>query len=595
MRVLPLALVLAACDAPPDLSEPGARAVAPPPSGGLLLEAPGFAPGATVDLEVFGADPGDRVFFGASTRGDGGGPCPPTLGGGCLDLEAPILLGQRTADASGAAVLTVTTPPSLPDVWLQAATPGAATPRISNVFTPGGGPPAPLTVGELLPGDLVISEVMQNPDAVLDGVGEWFEVYVAAGAAVDLDGLRVEDDDGDAFVVSGPVVVPDGGWVVFGASDDPAVNGGVPVDVAWPAGSLALANGDDELVLVAGGLEIDRIAYDGGPLWPDPLGRSMSLSSTELDATANDDPGVWCLGLTPYGQGDLGTPGGPNPDCGGGTPGCTDTRDIDGDGFRACDDCDDADPRVFPGAPEVCDGVDSDCDGSLGPGDGDLDGDGMPDCDVCDAAGFRAPTAGASSPSALRAALQTALAGTACASYPDERAYLFVRLDRVEGFVEGLYTGVRVPVGTTEPDHTVMNTEHLWPQSQGTDTVPRRCDLHHLRPADAGANNARGSLPFGEVASGVDWSVGGSRRGDDAGGTRVFEPRAGVRGDVARSMLYMHVRYGLSLSADQVDLFQAWSAADAVDTDELTRSLVVEARQGHANPFVTCPDLVPGL
>ena len=57
--------------------------------------------------------------------------------------------------------------------------------------------------------------------------------------------------------------------------------------------------------------------------------------------------------------------------------------DADGDGYDAEDDCDDADPLVFPGAEEVCDGVDNDCSGAIDddPTDGswffeDADGDG---------------------------------------------------------------------------------------------------------------------------------------------------------------------------------------------------------------------------
>lgn len=38
--------------------------------------------------------------------------------------------------------------------------------------------------------------------------------------------------------------------------------------------------------------------------------------------------------------------------------------DADGDGFAQQDECDDADPSVFPGAEERCDGVDDDCDGT---------------------------------------------------------------------------------------------------------------------------------------------------------------------------------------------------------------------------------------
>ncbi len=39
--------------------------------------------------------------------------------------------------------------------------------------------------------------------------------------------------------------------------------------------------------------------------------------------------------------------------------------DMDGDGFSSDLDCDDADPAVFPGADDVCNGTDDDCDGVI--------------------------------------------------------------------------------------------------------------------------------------------------------------------------------------------------------------------------------------
>ena len=62
-------------------------------------------------------------------------------------------------------------------------------------------------------------------------------------------------------------------------------------------------------------------------------------------------------------------------------------RDRDGDGYRAADDCNDEDETVNPGANEVCDEVDNDCDGTVDEGVTtpfylDSDGDGYGDRDT---------------------------------------------------------------------------------------------------------------------------------------------------------------------------------------------------------------------
>ena len=70
---------------------------------------------------------------------------------------------------------------------------------------------------------------------------------------------------------------------------------------------------------------------------------------------------------------------------------CDDTdpeiRPVDGDldGYSPCDgDCDDHQFTVHPGATEVCDGFDTDCDDLLPPDEVDADGDTYPECADCD-------------------------------------------------------------------------------------------------------------------------------------------------------------------------------------------------------------------
>lgn len=71
-------------------------------------------------------------------------------------------------------------------------------------------------------------------------------------------------------------------------------------------------------------------------------------------------------------------------DCDDGDPGMT-PADQDGDGSSSCQgDCVDTNPAVGPTATEVCDGLDTDCSGTISSWEVDGDGDGFLSCEECD-------------------------------------------------------------------------------------------------------------------------------------------------------------------------------------------------------------------
>jgi hypothetical protein len=185
---------------------------------------------------------------------------------------------------------------------------GAYTLNISNAAMSFG---APTTAG-----DLVITEIMQNPGAPVDDIdGEWFEVVNTTTSTLNLNGCTVSDLDLNSFTIGTDVLVRPGEYAVLARGPNP----GFTPTYEW-SGTTALANGDDEILIECGTTptEIDRVEYDGGPMFPDPDGASMSLSDSATDAVMNDVGSNWCEALpwtTPYDAVNRGTPGFANPDC----------------------------------------------------------------------------------------------------------------------------------------------------------------------------------------------------------------------------------------------------------------------------------------
>jgi hypothetical protein len=211
------------------------------------------------------------------------------------------------------------------------------------------------------PGDLLITEIMQNPKAVSDDTGEWIEVLNIGSESVELSGVLLRDDDLDQHLIAPSIslVVAPGEYVVLGASDD---LGGVPSDYTWF--DYSLGNGSDVVVLEVDGVVLDAVAYDNGATFPDPNGASMSLSPEIMTPEGNDDASNWCAGQSEFASGDKGSPGEANPTCVICGDGSCDSSEICETCPEDCGSCTPCDQGATASS-ETCNGIDDDCDGDV--------------------------------------------------------------------------------------------------------------------------------------------------------------------------------------------------------------------------------------
>ncbi|WP_439660621.1 endonuclease [Lentzea sp. HUAS TT2] len=163
-----------------------------------------------------------------------------------------------------------------------------------------------------------------------------------------------------------------------------------------------------------------------------------------------------------------------------------------------------------------------------------------------------------------------------------------------------LYSGVSRAKSANGGDQDDWNREHVWPQSHGGfgTGAGAGTDLHHLRPEDVTVNGARGNLDFDNGGTQTHPEAPGNRYDTDS-----WEPRAAVKGDVARMLFYMAVRYE---SDDQLNLelnnstsngsqplmgklsvLKQWNLQDPPDAAEQRRNQVIyDSYQRNRNPFI---------
>jgi endonuclease I len=172
-----------------------------------------------------------------------------------------------------------------------------------------------------------------------------------------------------------------------------------------------------------------------------------------------------------------------------------------------------------------------------------------------------------------------------------------------------LYSGVSRSKSLNGGDVGDWNREHTWAKSHGDfgEVTGPGTDLHHLRPADVQVNSIRGNLDFDNGGSTVT-NGGGSRVDSDS-----FEPRDADKGDVARMILYMAVRYegddgfadlepdekvdnGSAPYIGKLSVLKAWNEQDPPSAFEKKRNDVIyDTYQHNRNPFIDHPEWVESI
>lgn len=153
-----------------------------------------------------------------------------------------------------------------------------------------------------------------------------------------------------------------------------------------------------------------------------------------------------------------------------------------------------------------------------------------------------------------------------------------------------------INIDATWDGGTSWNREHVWPQSKGWFTTSGAgADLHHIRPVDPSVNSSHNNNPYGVVSS-SDYchtsTANGSVTIDAKCKNGVFEPGDNKKGDTARIIFYLLVRYSQSDSypitnvATSMDLLLEWNRLDPVDASEQKRNEAVYGIQGNRNPFI---------
>ena len=155
---------------------------------------------------------------------------------------------------------------------------------------------------------------MINPLRTEDKFGEWIELKNISTKWIDLDGIRLQDNNLDDYPIESTsfnMLIAPNGYFVICAEKSSWDNGGVDCQGTFLyktlGGGFALSNNDDEIILRSPlGSVLDEFSYGSGFA---PEGASMGLLEGLEDIYSNNSSSSWCEQWDFMSGGDSGSPG----------------------------------------------------------------------------------------------------------------------------------------------------------------------------------------------------------------------------------------------------------------------------------------------
>lgn len=165
-------------------------------------------------------------------------------------------------------------------------------------------------------GEILITEIMFNPQALSDTEGEWFEIFNNSDHAINLQNLVLKRDDTNIHTITDSIELSPGEYFVLARSQT-AINASNSYvygsDILLPntGAILAIYNEGQE---TNPGVLIFSINY-GTDYFPSPSGASIILNPDMISAGEALAGTSWCISSSVFSTGDSGTPGMVNDSC----------------------------------------------------------------------------------------------------------------------------------------------------------------------------------------------------------------------------------------------------------------------------------------